>query len=58
MKLLIRAQERAELDRIKELIRQVEEEITELKVSDAKGGTALEHAKRNPLLQLTWLTCS
>lgn len=35
MKVLIRAQERAELDRIKELIKQVEEEITELKVSDA-----------------------
>lgn len=36
MKVLIRAQERAELDRIEELMEQVEEEITELKWSDAE----------------------
>ncbi|XP_058266445.1 tripartite motif-containing protein 16 isoform X2 [Hemibagrus wyckioides] len=36
MKLLIRAQERAELNRIEELMEQVEEEITELKWSDAE----------------------
>ncbi|KAB5546652.1 hypothetical protein PHYPO_G00074500 [Pangasianodon hypophthalmus] len=36
MKVLIRAQERAELDRIKEVMKQVEEELTELKRSDAE----------------------
>ncbi|KAK3547587.1 hypothetical protein QTP86_026326, partial [Hemibagrus guttatus] len=36
MKVLVRAQQQAELDRIEELMEQVEEEITELKWSDAE----------------------
>lgn len=58
MKVLIRAQEQAELDRIEELMENVEEELTELKRRDAE----MEHlsSTQNDIhfMQVTWLTCS
>lgn len=57
MKVLIQSQERAERDRIKELMKQVEEDISELK-SDAEMEQLSSTQNDIQFLQVTCLICS
>lgn len=58
MKVLIQSQEQAERERIKELMKQVEDDISELKKSDAEMEQLLSTQNDIQFLQVTWLSCS
>lgn len=55
MKVLIQSQEQAERERIKELMKQVEDDISELKKSDAEMEQLLSTQNDIQFLQVTWL---